>query len=90
MPADGRLTRSGTFDESVLTSRHCQSPEARRGHPQWRSERRPPPPDAGHRRAEQSTYAGVIRLVTQAQAAAAPFVRMADRLAFWFVPWRWP
>lgn len=33
-----------------------------------------------------STYAGVIRLVAQAQADKAPFTRMADRYAIWFVP----
>ncbi len=35
--------------------------------------------------ATDSTYAGVVRLVKQAQAASAPFVRMADRFAGWFV-----
>ena len=36
--------------------------------------------------AEASTYAGVVRLVEQAQAASAPFVRLADRFAVAFVP----
>ena len=36
--------------------------------------------------AAESTYAGVVRLVEQAQAAGAPFVRLADRLATSFVP----
>ena len=36
--------------------------------------------------AADSTYAGVVRLVEQAQAASAPFVRTADRLAVMFVP----
>jgi heavy metal translocating P-type ATPase len=36
--------------------------------------------------AQQSTYAGVVRLVEQAQAATAPFVRLADRFAVAFVP----
>ncbi len=31
--------------------------------------------------AAQSTYAGVVRLVEQAQASSAPFVRVADRVA---------
>ncbi|HVN51686.1 MAG TPA: HAD-IC family P-type ATPase, partial [Acidimicrobiales bacterium] len=35
--------------------------------------------------AAQSTYAGVVRLVEQAQASSAPFVRMADRFAGWFL-----
>jgi heavy metal translocating P-type ATPase len=36
--------------------------------------------------AAQSTYAGVVRLVEQAQASSAPFVRAADRFAVVFVP----
>ncbi|MDH4353484.1 MAG: heavy metal translocating P-type ATPase, partial [Actinomycetota bacterium] len=36
--------------------------------------------------AEDSTYAGIVRLVEGAQADTAPFVRMADRYAAWFVP----
>jgi heavy metal translocating P-type ATPase len=36
--------------------------------------------------AERSTYAGIVRLVEQAQAASAPFVRVADRFATAFVP----
>lgn len=36
--------------------------------------------------AAESTYAGVVRLVEQAQASSAPFVRFADRVAVVFVP----
>ncbi len=36
--------------------------------------------------ATESTYAGVVRMVEQAQAESAPFVRTADRLAVLFVP----
>jgi heavy metal translocating P-type ATPase len=36
--------------------------------------------------AAASTYAGVVRLVRQAQASTAPFVRVADRFALAFVP----
>ncbi len=36
--------------------------------------------------AAESTYAGVVRLVEQAQASSAPFVRVADRFAILFVP----
>jgi heavy metal translocating P-type ATPase len=35
--------------------------------------------------AAAGTYAGVVRLVEQAQASSAHFVRMADRLAGWFL-----
>ncbi len=36
--------------------------------------------------AETSTYAGIIRLVKQAQTEKAPAVRLADRYALFFVP----
>jgi heavy metal translocating P-type ATPase len=36
--------------------------------------------------AEQSTYAGIIRLVQDARKSRAPSARLADRWAAWFVP----
>ena len=36
--------------------------------------------------AEQSTYAGIVRLAQEAGAESAPIVRLADRYAAWFVP----
>ena len=36
--------------------------------------------------AEDSTYAGIIRLVAEAENTQAPFVRLADRYALWFLP----
>ena len=38
------------------------------------------------RAAGESTYAGIVRLVTAAQTAKAPFVRLADRYALIFLP----
>jgi heavy metal translocating P-type ATPase len=38
------------------------------------------------RTAGESTYAGIVRLVTAAQAAKARFVRLADRYALLFLP----
>jgi heavy metal translocating P-type ATPase len=36
--------------------------------------------------AAMSTYAGIVRLVSEAESAQAPFVRLADRYAMWFLP----
>ena len=36
--------------------------------------------------AEESTFAGIVRLVSQAMSERAPFVRLADRFAAGFVP----
>ena len=37
------------------------------------------------KRAEDSTYAGIVRLVEAAQKTKAPMVRIADRYAIWFL-----
>lgn len=37
------------------------------------------------RRTAESTYAGIIRLVEEAQHSRAPMVRLADRYAIWFL-----
>ncbi|HXJ24726.1 MAG TPA: heavy metal translocating P-type ATPase, partial [Streptosporangiaceae bacterium] len=36
--------------------------------------------------AAASTYAGIVRLVSEAENSQAPFVRAADRYAMWFLP----
>jgi heavy metal translocating P-type ATPase len=36
--------------------------------------------------AADSTYAGIIRLVAEAERSQPPFVRLADRYAMWFLP----
>jgi heavy metal translocating P-type ATPase len=36
--------------------------------------------------AEESTYAGIVRLIEEAERQKAPFVRLADRYALLFVP----
>jgi heavy metal translocating P-type ATPase len=36
--------------------------------------------------AQESTYAGIVRLAQQAGADSAPVVRLADRYAAWFLP----
>ena len=35
--------------------------------------------------ADDSTYSGIVRLVRDAQRSKAPFVRLADRFALWFL-----
>jgi heavy metal translocating P-type ATPase len=37
-------------------------------------------------RAEESTYAAIVRLVQEAEASRAPFVRLADRYSLFFLP----
>jgi heavy metal translocating P-type ATPase len=37
------------------------------------------------RRAEESTYAGIVRLVEAAQRSKAPMARLADRWSLWFL-----
>jgi heavy metal translocating P-type ATPase len=37
------------------------------------------------RESKESTYAGIVRLVEQAQASRAPMARLADRYAFYFL-----
>ena len=36
--------------------------------------------------AADSTYAGIVRLVSEAENSQPPFVRLADRYAMWFLP----
>ena len=87
VPVDGRLSDAGVFDESALSGE--AKPVDRRAGDDVRSG----VVNAGSattmtatRTAAESTYAGVVRLVEQAQADSAPFVRLADRFAIAFVP----
>lgn len=36
-------------------------------------------------KADESTYAGIVRMVSEAEQAQPPFVRLADRYAIWFL-----
>lgn len=87
VPVDGRLLDGGVFDESTLSGEAV--PVERRGGEDVRSG----VVNAGSvtrmlatQTAAESTYAGVVRLVEQARASSAPFVRVADRFALVFVP----
>jgi len=87
VPVDGRLLSTAVLDESALTGEalpvdrvvgeDVRSGVANAGEPFEL---------VAMASAAESTYAGVVRLVEQAQASSAPFVRTADRAAVFFVP----
>lgn len=88
VPVDGRITDSvAVLDESVLTGEPLQV-ERGSGEPV-----RSGVVNAGNAfelrataTAQDSTYAGIVRLAEQAGAESAPIVRLADRYAAWFLP----
>jgi heavy metal translocating P-type ATPase len=87
VPVDGRLLVPGVFDESALTGEAM--PVERPAGDDVRSgvvNLAQPVDLVATALAAESTYAGVVRLVEQAQASTAPFVRSADRFAVFFVP----
>jgi heavy metal translocating P-type ATPase len=87
VPVDGRLLTPAVLDESALTGESL--PIDRRIGDDVRSgvvNAGEPLELLATTTATDSTYAGVVRLVEQAQASSAPFVRFADRLAVYFVP----
>ncbi|VTZ50784.1 Heavy metal translocating P-type ATPase [Methylocella tundrae] len=88
VPVDGLITSSGaSLDESALTGEPM--PVSRRAGEAARSGT----VNAGETfemkasaTAGESTYAAIIGLVTAAQTAKAPFIRMADRYALLLLP----
>ena len=88
IPVDGVITSSAaTIDESALTGEPIPVVKARGAAVLSGSL------NAGDTfelavtaAAGDSTYAGIVRLVTSAQTAKAPFVRLADRYALVFLP----
>ncbi len=87
VPVDGRLVGIAVLDESALTGEPL--PIERPSGDDVRSgvvNAGPPIELVATAASSESTYAGVLRLVEQAQASSAPFVRAADRIAIYFVP----
>jgi heavy metal translocating P-type ATPase len=87
VPVDGRLLGPAVLDESALTGEPL--PIERAAGEDVRSgvlNAGTPVDLVATSPAAESTYAGIVRLVEQAQAASAPFVRAADRVAVAFVP----
>jgi heavy metal translocating P-type ATPase len=88
VPVDGLLeAEAGVFDESALTG-ESRPVERSRG-----EQIRSGAVNAGSAfdlravaTAAESTYAGIVRLVEEAQREKAPFVRLADRYALIFIP----
>ncbi len=87
VPVDARLLTAATFDESALTGE--PAPVDRPAGDEVRSgvvNAAGPVEMLVTTTWAESTYSGVLRLVEQAKASSAPFVRMADRVALAFVP----
>jgi heavy metal translocating P-type ATPase len=87
LPVDGRTLTSATLDESTLTGEPL--PIERPAGDDVRSgvvNAGGPFELLATATADDSTYAGLVRLVEQAQTSSARFVRIADRLAVVFVP----
>ncbi len=88
VPVDGTLAASvAVLDESALTGealpvQHVQGDTLRSG-----TINAAGPFDLrASASAADSTYAGIVRLVSEAENSQAPFVRLADRYAMWFLP----
>lgn len=88
VPVDGLITSAAAvLDESALTgesrpSEHVEGDRVRSGVVNAAA----PFDMRALTTADESTYAGIVRLVSEAQASKAPFVRLADRYALWFLP----
>jgi heavy metal translocating P-type ATPase len=88
VPVDGRVEgRPSILDESALTG-ESRPVERRPGEPVRSGGVNVGGPleILATATAERSTYAGIVRLVVEARAAKAPFVRLADRFAALLLP----
>ena len=88
VPVDGAVaSESAVLDESALTGESLPVDRAEGERTRSGVVNAGPPFDLrALSTAETSTYAGIVRLVREAQASKAPFVRLADRYALWFLP----
>ena len=88
VPVDGTVTGvTATLDESALTGESRLATRAAGDPVSSGTVNAGAPFDLiAIATAEHSTYAGIVRLVEEAQSSKAPFVRLADRYALLFVP----
>ena len=88
IPVDGALAAdAAVLDESALTGEALPVQHARGDALRSGTVNAAGPFDLrATTSAADSTYAGIVRLVSEAESAQAPFVRLADRYALWFLP----
>ena len=87
VPVDGVVAADVVLDESTLTGEARPVERAAGSLVRSGAVNAGPPFDLrAVSTAEESTYAGIVRLVREAQASKAPFVRLADRYALVFLP----
>jgi len=87
VPVDGLVTAPATLDESAITGEarpveHAAGDKVASGTVNVGS----PFDLRATATADTSSYAGIVRLVREAQESKAPFTRMADRYAMVFLP----
>lgn len=85
VPVDGTLLASAVLDESVLSG-ESKPVERDHGEPVRSGVVNAGPPFELRATdpAAESSYAGVVRLVSEAESHPGRFVRLADRYALWF------
>lgn len=88
VPVDGKLvSREAVLDTSALSGEPLPETVNEGMDVLSGSANAGPPFDLqASKPAAESAYAALVRLVEQSQAERAPFVRMADRYAGWFLP----